>query len=46
MSDWIPREWADTLGPGEELLTLEVELSTDERVLTATVAGRPVTYGL
>ena len=44
MADWIPTEWADTLGPGEELITLEVELSADENVLTATVADRPVTY--
>ena len=44
MSDWIPTEWADTLGPGEELITLEVALSPDEAVLTATVAGRPVAY--
>ena len=44
MSDWIPTEWADTLDPGEELITLEVELSTDEAVLTATAAGRPVAY--
>jgi len=34
MSGWIPREWAETLGHGEELITLEVELSRDERVLT------------
>ncbi len=42
--DWMPTEWSDTLDRGEELLTVEVRLSEDGDTLTATVAGRSVTY--
>lgn len=42
--DWIPSEWADTLGPGDDLITVEVVLSADGTELTATTAGRSVVY--
>ena len=42
--DWIPSEWANSLGPGDELITVEVLLSDDGTELTATAAGRSVVY--
>lgn len=41
--NWMPSEWADSLGPGEELITLEVVVSDDE-TLTASAVGRSVVY--
>jgi hypothetical protein len=41
--NWMPSEWADSLGPGEELITLEVVLS-DDGTLTASAEGRSVVY--
>jgi hypothetical protein len=43
-SDWMPVEWSQSLGAGEELIALEVVLSADESQLTATKAGRSVVY--
>ena len=43
-SDWMPIEWSQTLGPGEQIIALEVVLSSDETRLTATKAGRSVVY--
>ena len=42
--DWIPSEWADTLGPGDDLITLVDLLSADSKEMTATTAGRSVVY--
>jgi len=42
--NWMPPEWAETLGPGEELITMEVRLSDDGTALTATLADRSVSY--
>ena len=41
--NWMPTEWASSLGPGEELITLEVVLS-DRETLTASAEGRSVVY--
>ena len=41
--DWMPSEWASSLGPGEQLISLNVALS-DSATLTATAAGRSVVY--
>jgi hypothetical protein len=41
--DWMPTEWASSLGPGEQLIGLEVVLS-DDATLTATAVGRSVIY--
>jgi hypothetical protein len=41
--NWMPSEWASTLGPGEELITLEVVLS-DSANLTASANGVSVAY--
>ncbi len=43
-SDWMPIEWSQTLGPGEQIIAVEVVLSLDETRLTATKAGRSVVY--
>ena len=42
--DWMPIEWSQTLAPGEQIIALEVVLSSDETRLTATKAGRSVVY--
>lgn len=42
--DWTPSEWSDPLNPGEQLLTIEVVLSTDGERLTASHADRSVIY--
>lgn len=43
-ADWIPVEWSETLGRGDQLLVFEVLLSEDESVLTASLRERMVTY--
>ena len=43
-SDWMPIEWAQTLGAGDEMIALEVVLSADGTQLTATKAERSVVY--
>lgn len=40
---WMPSEWANSLGPGDDLLTVQVELS-DHDTMTATAEGRSVVY--
>jgi hypothetical protein len=42
--DWIPAEWSAGRSTGEQLLTIEVQLSADQRTLTASKAGRAVLY--
>jgi len=42
--DWMPPEWEATQGSGEELITLTIELSTDQSQLTASFAGHSVGY--
>ena len=42
--DWIPPEWSAELGPGDQLLTVEVVLSADQTRLTASTHGRAVEY--
>lgn len=42
--DWMPQEWSDSLGPGQQLITIEVLLSGDGTKLTASAAGRSVSY--
>ncbi len=41
---WMPQEWADSLGPGQQLILIEVLLSADRAKLTASAAGRSVSY--
>lgn len=41
--NWMPSEWADSLDPGGELISLEVVLVDDE-TLTASAEGRSVVY--
>lgn len=43
-TDWMPIEWAQTTGDGDEVIALEVVLSADGTQLTATKAGRSVVY--
>lgn len=42
--DWMPNEWSGTLAHGQQLLTIEVSLSADGRTLSATAAGKSVSY--
>jgi hypothetical protein len=42
--DWMPDEWVAMVGPADALITLEVVLSADRNMLTATANGRSVTY--
>ena len=43
-ADWMPSEWAAELPPGQGLIRLEVQLSSDSSKFVATVAGRSVVY--
>ena len=42
--DWIPVEWSEALAQRGGLLVLEVLLSEDQSILTASAGGRTVTY--
>jgi hypothetical protein len=42
--DWMPEEWDAIVAPADAFVTLELVLSPDRTVLTASANGRSVIY--
>ena len=42
--DWMPAEWEAIVGPADAFITLDLVLSADRTVLTASANGRSVVY--